>query len=55
LPLDILLADGQPLGRDLIDNFEKYYINKVVANCGGNQARAAELLGLNPNLLASKI
>src|SRR5690606_6555102 len=52
--------DGQPaavnnLHEMLTRAFEKPLIERVLAMTGGNQIRAAEILGLNRNTLRKKI
>ncbi|MBU0672975.1 MAG: sigma-54 dependent transcriptional regulator [Candidatus Margulisbacteria bacterium] len=54
LPIDILLASGQP-AAGLLDSFEKKYIQAIYTKLGKNKDKAAAVLGLNPFLLESKI
>jgi len=51
------LADGEPddLYRRLLDRVERPLIESVLAHTGGNQIRAAALLGINRNTLRKKI
>ena len=51
------LAEGEPddLYRRLLDRVERPLIESVLTHTGGNQIRAAALLGINRNTLRKKI
>jgi two-component system nitrogen regulation response regulator GlnG len=50
-----LLEGEQGLHGKLTEKLEKPLIEKVLALCGGNQLRAAEMLGINRNTLHKKM
>jgi len=50
--------DGKPAGGlygRVLQEVERPLLRLVLSECGGNQLRAAELLGLNRNTLRKKI
>lgn len=51
--------DGYPLGEslydDVVDRVERPLIELVLEHTGGNQLRAAQILGLNRNTLRKKL
>jgi two-component system nitrogen regulation response regulator GlnG len=51
------LAEGEPddLHRELLERVERPLLEAVLAHTGGNQIRAAALLGINRNTLRKKI
>jgi transcriptional regulator with GAF, ATPase, and Fis domain len=40
---------------DVVEDYERKLIGEALAECNGNQARAARLLGLKPTTLNSQI
>ncbi len=40
---------------DVVEDYERKLISEALAECNGNQARAARLLGLKPTTLNSQI
>jgi two-component system nitrogen regulation response regulator GlnG len=49
------LADKSELYDRLLQKLERPLIEKALARCGGNQLRAAEMLGINRNTLHKKM
>jgi two-component system nitrogen regulation response regulator GlnG len=49
------LADTSELYDRLLQKLERPLIEKALARCGGNQLRAAEMLGINRNTLHKKM
>jgi DNA-binding NtrC family response regulator len=54
LPAEIVERGGQPSARSL-DEMERDYIQRVLAECGGNQSRVARILGINRRTLYRKL
>ena len=50
-----LLGDTPDLYGRLVEKLEKPLIEAVLDKCGGNQLRAAEMLGINRNTLHKKM
>jgi DNA-binding NtrC family response regulator len=55
LPLEMLLYSGQPLGNNLLKDFEQLYLHRALSKFGGNREQAAHFLALNPLLIAGNI
>jgi DNA-binding protein Fis len=52
---DILRFWGTGLHSNLLEKVEKFLIQKALAETGGNQVRAAKLLGISRNTLRHRI
>jgi two-component system nitrogen regulation response regulator GlnG len=54
--VDAALAAGRPLlYRRILARVERPLLRHVLARCGGNQLRAARLLGVNRNTLRKRL
>jgi two-component system nitrogen regulation response regulator GlnG len=49
------MADGPDLYDRLVEKLERPLVKKALERCGGNQLRAAEMLGINRNTLHKKM